>query len=132
MKTLLASLGAVAMLTACEDLFEDGSLQPDGSKPSLTINSPVNNQLLSSGSTLRVSITAVDKDQVQDLEFSLSPQESTGQPLVQFLKHPQRNVVEFDTTFALKNVAPGNYTLTISAKDKRTNLSEQQVTIKLK
>ena len=128
---MLASLVAVGALTACEDLFEDGSMQPDGSKPSLTINNPSNNQSISTSQGLRMSVTVVDKDQVKDLEFTVKGvnAEST---LLTFRKTPERSVVEFDTTVAINGVTPGEYKLLVSATDKRTNLASKEVNFTVK
>lgn len=130
-KTLLSCVLAVGMLTACEDLFEDGSLQPDGSKPSLTINNPTNNQSVSAAQGLRLNVTVVDKDLVKDLEFSVRGV-NAEKTLFSFKKHPEKNVVEFDTTVALTGVAPGEYKLLVSATDKRTNLEQQEIKFTIK
>lgn len=128
---MLASLAAVAMLTACEDLFEDGSLQPDGSKPSLTVNNPSSNQTISASQGLRVNITAVDKDEVKDIDFVVKGV-TAEKSLINFKKFPQKKVVEFDTTLVINGIAPGDYTLVVSATDNRTNLSQQEVKFKVK
>ncbi|GAB3199796.1 hypothetical protein K0O23_13335 [Pontibacter aydingkolensis] len=119
------------MLTACEDLFEDGSMQADGSKPSLTINNPSNNQSISTTQGLRVNVTVVDKDLVKDLQFTVKGVNSET-ALVTFSKFPERNVVEFDTTIALNNVSPGEYKLQVAATDKRTNLEQKEVLFTVK
>ncbi|MDX5420635.1 MAG: Ig-like domain-containing protein [Hymenobacteraceae bacterium] len=131
LRTMLASLAAVAMLTACEDLFEDGSLQPDGSKPSLTVNNPSSNQTISASQGLRVNITAVDKDEVKDIDFVVKGV-TAEKSLINFKKFPQKKVVEFDTTLVINGIAPGDYTLVVSATDNRTNLSQQEVKFKVK
>ncbi|MET3541728.1 outer membrane lipopolysaccharide assembly protein LptE/RlpB [Pontibacter aydingkolensis] len=131
LKTMLASLAAICMLTACEDLFEDGSMQADGSKPSLTINNPSNNQSISTTQGLRVNVTVVDKDLVKDLQFTVKGVNSET-ALVTFSKFPERNVVEFDTTIALNNVSPGEYKLQVAATDKRTNLEQKEVLFTVK
>lgn len=128
---MLASMAAVGLLTACEDLFEGGSLQPDGSKPSLTINNPTNNQTLTASQGLQVYVTIVDKDAVENIDFSVV---SAGgeSPLVAFSTAPLKTVVEYDTLVSLNGIVPGNYTLKISAKDKRTNLSRKEVPFTVK
>ena len=131
LKTMLASVLAVSMLTACEDLFEDGSMQPDGSKPSLTINNPSNNQSVSTTQGLRVNVTVVDKDLVKDLEFTVVG-DNAETALVKFKKFPERNVVEFDTTILINGVSPGEYKLKVDATDKRTNLEHQEIKFTVK
>ncbi len=128
---MLVSVVAVSMLTACEDLFEDGSLQPDGSKPSLTINNPSNNQTINTSQGLRLSVTAVDKDLVKDIEFTVSGLNSET-VLFKFKKFPERNVIDFDTTVAISGITPGVYKLQVSATDKRTNLEQQEVKFTVK
>ncbi|ARS34427.1 hypothetical protein CA264_02645 [Pontibacter actiniarum] len=128
---MLASMVAVCMLTACEDLFENGSLKPDGSTPSLTVNNPSKNQSVSAATGLRVNITAVDKDKFQDIEFTLEGQ-NAEKSVLNFKKFPQKNVVEFDTTVNVTGIAPGVYTLKVSATDKRTNVSIQEVLVNVK
>ncbi|RIJ34435.1 hypothetical protein [Pontibacter oryzae] len=130
-KAMLASMVAVCMLTACEDLFEDGSMQPDGSNPSLTVNNPSNNQAVTATSGLRVNVTAVDKDKFNEINFVLTSQNS-DKAVVSFKKLSDKNVVVVDTTLNMTGVAPGAYTLKISATDKRTNLSEQNVLVNVK
>lgn len=131
LKTMLASVLAVSMLTSCEDLFEDGSMQPDGSKPSLTINNPSNNQSVSTTQGLRVNVTVVDKDLVKDLEFTVIG-DNAETALVKFKKFPERNVVEFDTTIMINGVSPGEYKLKVDATDKRTNLEHQEIKFTVK
>ncbi|GAB3810960.1 hypothetical protein [Pontibacter rugosus] len=131
-KTMLASLAAVSMLTACEDLFEDGSLQPDGSKPSLTVNNPSNNQAVTIAQGLRVNITAIDKDKVKDIDFVLQSQASEKKSFIKFTTFPQNNVVEFDTTLSMAGIAPGTYNLIIKATDNRTNVTTQEVAVNVK
>ncbi|GAA4438342.1 hypothetical protein GCM10023188_33650 [Pontibacter saemangeumensis] len=123
---MLASIAAVCLLTACEDLFEDGSMQPDGSSPSLTIKNPTQNQTITPTQGLQVYITVVDKDEVDNINFSVqSP--GAESPLVDFDMMPHKTVVEFDTLMSLEGIVPGSYTLKITAKDKRTNLSEKEI-----
>ncbi|WP_242928670.1 Ig-like domain-containing protein [Pontibacter vulgaris] len=131
LKTMLASVVAVLMLTACEDLFEDGSLQPDGSNPSVTINAPTGNQSLTRTQGLRVNITAVDKDKVKDMEFTVRGTTSE-KDLFTFKKFPEKNVIEFDTLVSLGTVTPGSYILTVKATDKRTNVTSQDVNFTVK
>lgn len=127
LKTMLASLAAVCMLTACEDLFEDGSLEPDGSVPSLTVNSPTRNPTVTAAQGLQVYVTVVDKDKVDKIDFQVLG--ANGEKaLIDFSKESNKTVVEFDTLVSLKGIVPGDYTLKISAKDMRTNLSEEEVT----
>lgn len=128
---MLASMVAVCMLTACEDIFEDGSLQPDGSNPSLTINNPSNNQAVTATSGLRINITAVDKDKFNEINFVLAGQKSE-KAVLSFKKLSEKNVVTIDTTLNTSGIAPGAYTLKIRATDKRTNLSEQTVLVNIK
>ncbi len=114
---------AIVALTSCEDLFEDGDMQPDGSKPSLTINNPTNNQSVNQTQDLRIHVTAVDKDAVK-VEFAVKGAETS---LITFNKVSEKNVVDFDTLISMENIAPGTYQLYVRATDGRTNVSEQQV-----
>lgn len=125
-KTMLASLVAVVSMTACEDLFEDGSLQPDGSSPSVTINKPTSNQSVAQAEGLRVSVTTVDKDKVKDLEVIVKGV-GNERVLVNFKKFPDKDVMEFDTLMALPNAVAGDYTLYVNATDYRTNTTRQEV-----
>ncbi|MEJ8803329.1 hypothetical protein [Pontibacter sp. H249] len=131
LKTMLASVLAVSLLTACEDLFEDGSMQPDGSKPSLTINNPTKNQSVTAAQGLRLNVTVVDKDEVKDLEFIVKAVNAETN-IVKFKKFPARNVVSFDTTVALNGISPGEYKLQVLATDKRTNLEQKEINFTLK
>ncbi|MEJ8757097.1 Ig-like domain-containing protein [Pontibacter sp. H259] len=124
LKTMLASMLTIVALTSCEDLFEEGNMQPDGSKPSLTINNPTNNQAVNQTQGLRVYITAVDKDVVKNVQFAVKASEST---LINFQKASEKNVVDFDTLVSVQNLSPGTYQLFVRATDGRTNVSEQQV-----
>ena len=129
LKTMLAAMFAIAALTSCEDLFEEGSMQPDGSKPSLTINNPTNNQSVNQAQGLRVYVTAVDKDAVKTMEFKVMGAETS---LINFNKVSEKNVVEFDTLVSTSNLAPGTYQLRVKATDGRTNVSEQEVNFTVK
>ncbi|AKD03863.1 Ig-like domain-containing protein [Pontibacter korlensis] len=130
-RTMLASLVAVVTFTACEDIFEGGSLQPDGSTPSLTINNPGKNQAITAAGGLRVNITAVDKDDVEQINFTLKG-ETAEKAVLSFSTKPQKRVVEFDTTVNVGGIAPGTYKLQILATDKRTNQTTQEITVNVK
>lgn len=129
LKSIVASMLAIVALTSCEDLFEDGSMQPDGSRPSLTINKPTTNQSVDQSQGLHLFITAVDKDAVKNLEFRVMGAETT---LISFDKAPDKNVFEFDTLVSTADLAPGIYNLVVRATDGRTNVSEQQVNFTVK
>jgi len=129
LKTMLAAMFAIVALTSCEDLFEEGNMQPDGSKPSLTINKPSNNQSVNQTQGLRLHVTAVDKDIVKSVEFNVNGAETT---LLSFRKTSEKNVVDFDTLVSVQNLAPGTYQLKVRATDGRTNVSEQQVNLVIK
>ena len=129
LKTMLAAMLAIVALTSCEDLFEEGDMQPDGSKPSLTINKPTNNQAVSQTQGLRLHVTAVDKDIVKSVEFNVNGAETT---LLSFKKLSEKNVVDFDTLVSVQNLAPGTYQLKVRATDGRTNVSEQEVNLVIK
>lgn len=119
-------MAAVCMLTACEDLFEDDSLQPDGSVPSLKVNSPVKNPTVTAQQGLPVYVTVVDKDKVSHVDFKVLG--SNGEKaLLKFKTQPNKTVVEFDTLVSLNGIVPGKYKLKISAKDMRTNQTEKEV-----
>ena len=131
LRTVLASLVAVAMLTACEDLFEDGSLQPDGSKPSLTVKNPSKAQLLTQGNGLRIVATIVDKDKVKELQVRVRDVGGDAD-LVNFTALSDKKILEFDTLLAVPGIKPGDYTLTINATDYRTNVASEEVGFKVK
>jgi hypothetical protein len=130
-RTTLASLGILLALTSCEDVFEDGSLKPDGSTPHVIVNTPSNNQNLKVNERLRIDITASDKDNVSRIHFTVKGAAAEA-PLVAFTKVLDKRVVEFDTLVSLNNAEPGTYTLAIDATDKRTNrtLREVRVTVR--
>ncbi len=128
---MLAAAIAICMLTACENIFEDNSLEPDGSKPSLTINNPSNNQSITTTQGLRLNVTVVDKDQIKDLDFTIKGLTSET-ALVKFKKFPAKTVVEFDTTITLKGATPGEYQLIVAASDKRTNLQQREIKFTVK
>ncbi len=126
----MAAVSSLA-LTSCEDLFENGSLQPDGSKPSITVNNPSNNQTVTATNGLRVNITAVDKDQFKGIDFVVKA--GAGEkPLVNFTKFADKAVLEFDTLLTSSNFMPGSYTLIVTATDKRTNVTVQEVKFNVK
>jgi predicted secreted protein len=128
---MLASMAAVCLLTSCEDVFEDGNMKPDGSKPSLTINNPTRNQTITNTQPLRVDITVVDKDEVNSLDFTVIG-ENGDRTILNFKTTPYKTVVEFDTLVSLNEIVPGSYTLKITAEDNRTNVSEQEVKFTVK
>lgn len=131
LKTILASLLVVSMLTSCEDLFEDGSLQPDGSNPSLTVHAPTNNQSVTAAQGMNLDVTIVDKDLVKELEVSVVG-DNAESTLLSFKKYPVKNVVELDTLISFTGVAPGAYTLKIKATDRRTNVEQQEIKFTVK
>lgn len=124
-------MAAVCLLTACEDLFEDGSLQPDGSVPSLKVNSPSRNPIVSASQGLPVYVTVVDKDKVSNIEFEVEG--ANGEKsLLKFSTQPNKTVVEYDTLVALNGITAGTYTLKISATDMRTNLTVKEANFTVK
>ncbi|WP_299707556.1 hypothetical protein [uncultured Pontibacter sp.] len=130
-KTLLASLVAVASLTACEDVFEDGSLQPDGSKPYLVIRNPTQNQALSKSDGLRVKLTATDKDKLKELRVSVRDN-GTGVDYINFSAFPEKKILEIDTVLNVSELKQGDYTLKINAIDFRTNEASTEILFSVK
>ncbi len=128
---MLASLAAVAMLTACEDVFEGGDLKPDGSKPSLTIENPKNNQALTKEAGLAIRATAVDKDLVKELQVRVTG-EGAEKDFLNFTTFPKQRILEVDTLLTLPSLNPGSYKLTINVVDKRTNVSSKEVSFTVK
>lgn len=129
---MLAALATVGMFTACEDIFEDGSMQPDNSDPSVVVNSPSNNQSINIAQGIPVNISAVDKDKVKDLDIILQSQEGEQKVLIDFSTNPDKNVVEFDTLVNVKGIKPGLYNLIITATDYRTNQTVREVPVTIK
>jgi hypothetical protein len=127
-KTNFASLGVLLMLTSCEDLLEDGSLQPDGSVPYVVVNAPTNSHSLQAGKEMRISITASDKDSVDYVHFTVK-ESSAEKPVVDFKMVLNKRVVEFDTLVSMSDAGPGTYTLAVDAADKRTNRTLREVTV---
>ncbi|MBX0332527.1 hypothetical protein K3G39_04675 [Pontibacter sp. HSC-14F20] len=128
---LLASVVAVIALTACEDVFEDGSLQPDGSNPALTIRNPTKNQKLAKSSGLRIKLTASDKDKVKELHVRVRAVGGDADH-INFTTLPDKKILEFDTLLNANVLPQGDYTLTINATDFRTNVSTDEVLFSVK
>ncbi|MBD1395553.1 hypothetical protein H9Q13_00105 [Pontibacter sp. JH31] len=131
LKTWLASLAAISFMTACEDLFEDGSLQPDGSKPNLTVKNPTANQTLATSKELRIKLTATDKDKIKALEVRVHELGGNAE-LVNFTTFPDKKILEVDTLLTVPGLRTGEYMLTISATDFRTNVASKEVGFKVK
>ena len=130
-KILLVCVLAVASLTACEDLFEDGSLQPDGSKPYLVIRNPTQNQTLSKSSGLRVKLTATDKDKLKELQVIVRA--NGGEvDYINYSTFPDNKILEIDTVLNVSELKKGDYTLKINATDFRTNLASTEVLFSVK
>lgn len=128
---LLASAVMVVSLAACEDVFEDGSLQPDGSKPALTIRNPTKNQVLTKSSGLRVKLTASDKDKVKELQVRVRSVNGDAD-YFNFTTLPDKKILEFDTLLNATELPKGDYTLSINATDFRTNVSSAEVLFSVK
>ncbi|MBB6612587.1 hypothetical protein H7F15_16200 [Pontibacter sp. Tf4] len=124
LKTTVAAMFAIAVLTGCEDLFEEGDMQPDGSKPSLTINAPTINQNVQQTQGLRIFITGFDKDLVKTLRFTVKQNETD---VLSFERALDKKAFEYDTTIAMSNASAGTYQLLVRAVDGRTNVAEQKV-----
>lgn len=131
MKTMLASMVAVVALTACEDLFEDGSLQPDGSKPNLIIRNPTKNQVLIQSNSLHIKLSASDKDKVKELQVRVRDVGGDAD-WVNFKTFPDEKIMDLDTVVTVNGMRPGDYTLFIDATDYRTNVASSQVNFKVK
>ncbi len=117
-KNLLLSLLVLFSLASCEDLFDDSG--PDGSVPHITIKSPVADKAIARSKGLRVNITVSDKDLVKNFEVTVN-REDAETAVVRFVKRPNKIVLEIDTTILVPNLDPGNYTITATARDGRTN-----------
>ncbi|WP_125185457.1 hypothetical protein [Botryobacter ruber] len=130
LKSILATMLAVVMLTSCEDIFEDG-MKPDGSKPYVTVNAPTANHSFTKANGVAVSLSVVDKDDVKDLIVQISDLNGEA-PIVDFTKHFNKNVAILDTLVAQNQLMPGSYKLSITAKDKRSNVQKQEITFKVK
>jgi hypothetical protein len=129
--TLIVGMLTISMLTACEDLFEDGSLKPDGSNPSLTIHAPSNNQSVTAAQGMRIDATFVDKDLVKEVNVTVKG-DNAEKALMSFKRLPNKKVVELDTTLSFVGVTPGAYTLQIKATDGRTNFEQKEVKFTVK
>jgi hypothetical protein len=125
-KTMLASFGAVALLTACEDVFEDGSLQPDGSTPALIVRNPTDNQVVTKSDGLQVELTASDKDKVKELQVRVRDIRGDAD-FINFTTFPDKKILEFDTVLSASALRKGDYTMTINVTDFRTNVTSQEV-----
>lgn len=125
-KLLPAVLVAVLSLTACEDLFEDGSLQPDGSKPVLEIQNPTTSQVLSAASGLRVRLTSADKDKVKELQVRVRDVGGDAD-YINFTTYPNKKILDYDTLLSISGLRQGAYTLTVQAMDYRTNVTSDTV-----
>ncbi|MFD2245540.1 hypothetical protein [Pontibacter ruber] len=125
-KAVLASAFAMLSLTACEDLFEGGSLQPDGSKPDLVIKAPMSNQSFTKAQGVPLILSIVDKDEVKDLEVIIKSANSETE-LTRFHLPTEKSVVELDTILTAASYVAGTYNLTVNVTDKRTNFSTKQV-----
>lgn len=122
---------AVVALTACEDLFEDGSLQPDGSKPNLIIRNPTKNQVLIQSNSLHIKLSASDKDKVKELQVRVRDVGGDAD-WVNFKTFPDEKIMDLDTVVTVNGMRPGDYTLFIDATDYRTNVASSQVNFKVK
>ena len=132
LKSLLASMLAIVMLTSCEDIFEDG-MKPDGSKPYVTVNAPTTNHSFTKANGVAVNLTIVDKDNVKDLNVQILDANGNGEaPIIEFTKRFDKNVVVLDTLVGQDQIMPGSYKLSITAKDKRTNIEKKEITFKVK
>ncbi|HEY4651554.1 MAG TPA: Ig-like domain-containing protein [Pontibacter sp.] len=129
LKSMFAAMLAVAALTGCEEVFEDGNMQPDGSKPNITIKAPTTNQAITKTQGLRIFLSAFDKDEVKELEFTVKGGETN---LLSFGRAMHKTAFEFDTTVAVSTLSSGTYQLLVRATDGRTNVSEQQVSFTVK
>jgi hypothetical protein len=130
-KLLLAMGVAVASLTACEDLFEDGSLQPDGSHPYLVIHAPTKSQALSKAAGIRLKFSVSDKDKVKEVQVRVRESEA-GTDVVQYTTEPGKSWVDTDTLLLAGKLRAGYYTLTVQATDFRTNVSADTVSFTVK
>lgn len=130
-KLLLATAVASVSLTACEDLFEDGSLQPDGSTPYLVIHTPTKMQALSKASGLRLKYSVSDKDMVKEIQVQVRESEA-GTDYIQYTTQPQKKWHDVDTLLSTGHLRQGTYTLRIQATDFRTNVASEEVTFTVK
>lgn len=117
-KTVLFALLALLSLASCEDLFEDSG--PDGSVPHITIKSPTADKTIARSKGLRINISVSDKDLVKNFEVTVN-REDASTAVARFVKRPNKIVLEIDTTIMIPNLDPGNYTVTATARDGRTN-----------
>lgn len=122
---------AVVSLTACEDLFEDGSLQPDGSKPYLVIHAPTKKQAVTKASGIRLRYTVSDKDKVAEVQVRVRESEA-GTDVIHYTEFPGQNWLDADTLLSSGNLRAGTYILMIQATDLRTNVAADTVVFSIK
>ncbi|RAU81722.1 Ig-like domain-containing protein [Pontibacter arcticus] len=126
LKTFLFFVAGLLALSSCSDLFDENNLKPDGSKPSVMIISPTNNQAISKNDGLHIAVSAVDKDEFKAISFTIAGAKDAKEH-VKFNKAEAKSRLAFDTVIAVNALKPGAYTLLINAIDKRTNQATQEV-----
>ena len=126
-KFFLIALGFVG-LTSCDDIFNEDTTTADGSVPSINSQAPAQKSAYLSNQTIPVQFYVIDKDKVNELEVHVTKTgngELAAQEVFGFRQTPNRTGVTIDTTFNAAGLTPGNYQLTVTAVDGRTNRSVQ-------
>ena len=122
-KKIVSLLTAFILLAAC-------SKKPDGSKdntpPVITIVSPSNNQVFTTGQIIQITVNATDNDKVIELHIHVT-NKTTSTLLRDIHTNPGQSSGTVQDSFTAE--AGITYTIKIIAKDPAQNLTTIQVEV---
>ncbi len=118
----------IAIASCSKNGSQSGSANnaKDTSAPVITISSPINNQVFSSGQTIQVSASAVDNVKLTELHIDVL-NASTGSILRDVHSYPNDKTGTVEDSFVAQ--AGLSYTIKIIALDPSQNLSTTQVDV---
>ena len=118
--------------TGCEELFTEDTTTPDGSVPYISMVAPYENSVYTSGQAVRIKSEITDKDKIKQLDVHVTKSDGAGGDVWGYTKHPKKNPVIVDTTFAVTNLAKGDYIISLNTIDGRSNVSSKVIRFSVK
>ena len=123
---------ALAALSSCEELWNEDTTTPDGSVPYIAVQSPHDNTIYTAQQQVRIKSEISDKDKIKQLEVHVSPVNAGTGDVWGFTKFPKKNPVILDTAFSAAGLATGDYIITLTTIDGRTNTGSKVIRFTVK
>lgn len=103
-----------------------GCSKQDNTAPQITLLSPSDNEVFTSGQTVMVSASVQDDNDLHMIELSVTDQK-TGNHVLHFEEHWDGKTYDLHQSFSA--AAGGSYKIQVSATDHHDNLAKKEITV---